>query len=53
MMEVHTTMGLKAHGLGDPEASYDELLSRETRQGTVGAISMGFAKYMDVRFQQR
>ncbi len=35
VMEVHLTLGIKSPGLGDPEAGYDELLTRETRQGVM------------------
>lgn len=51
IMEVHFTMGVKAWGLGDPEAGYDELLTRSTRQGVFGALSMGWARLMDLRYR--
>ncbi|CAD7934553.1 unnamed protein product [Amoebophrya sp. A25] len=53
VMEVHMTLGIKSPGLGDPEAGYDELLTRETRQGVFGAISMSFARFMDLPFRMR
>ncbi|CAD7969722.1 unnamed protein product [Amoebophrya sp. A120] len=51
VMEVHLTLGIKSPGLGDPEAGYDELLTRETRQGVMGAVSMSFARFMDLPFR--
>lgn len=53
VMEVHLTMGIKSPGLGDPEAGYDEVLTRETRQGVFGAISMAFARFMDMPYRNR
>lgn len=52
LMEMHFTLGVKAPGLGDPEAGYDEVLTRETRQGVFGAVSMAFARNMDLRYRR-
>lgn len=52
VMEVHFTLGVKSPGLGDPEAGFDELLTRETRQGVYGAISMSFARFMDLGYRR-
>eukprot|EP00397_Hematodinium_sp_SG-2012_P010807 GEMP01010932.1.p1 GENE.GEMP01010932.1~~GEMP01010932.1.p1 ORF type:complete len:497 (+),score=92.47 GEMP01010932.1:1229-2719(+) len=47
VMEVHTTLGVKSHGRGDPEATYDPVLSKATRQGTIGTLAMAFAEFID------
>lgn len=51
VMEVHLTMGVKAAGLGDPEAGWNQVLTRETRQGVWGSIAMSFARFMDVAWR--
>ncbi|CAJ1340259.1 unnamed protein product, partial [Effrenium voratum] len=39
LMEIHPTLAVKSPGLGDPEAGWVEVLTRSTRQGTLGASS--------------
>merc|ERR1719460_2931012 len=47
MMEAHVTLGVKSAGLGDPEAGWVELISKETRQGTHGTLAMLVARHAE------
>lgn len=42
LMEVHPTLGIKSHGLGDPEGGWVEVLTRHTRQGALGTLAAFF-----------
>eukprot|EP00435_Cladocopium_sp_Y103_P026544 s3234_g6.t1 len=47
LMEIHPTLAIKSPGLGDPEAGWVEVLTRSTRQGTVGSLAMSFLGWAD------
>jgi len=52
MVEVHPTLAVKGHGLGDPEAGWVEVLTRATRQGSMGSLAMFFAEHMNVPYRR-
>eukprot|EP00928_Gymnodinium_smaydae_P008482 TRINITY_DN1308_c0_g1_i2.p1 TRINITY_DN1308_c0_g1~~TRINITY_DN1308_c0_g1_i2.p1 ORF type:complete len:993 (+),score=76.32 TRINITY_DN1308_c0_g1_i2:1423-4401(+) len=52
LMEIHPTLALKSHGLGDPEGGWVEVLTRETRQGSMGTLAMFFAGWMNQPYRR-
>ncbi|CAJ1452252.1 unnamed protein product [Effrenium voratum] len=52
LMEIHPTLAVKSPGLGDPEAGWVEVLTRSTRQGTLGSLAMSFLGWADAPYRQ-
>eukprot|EP00927_Polykrikos_kofoidii_P060684 TRINITY_DN55609_c0_g1_i1.p1 TRINITY_DN55609_c0_g1~~TRINITY_DN55609_c0_g1_i1.p1 ORF type:complete len:1093 (-),score=161.93 TRINITY_DN55609_c0_g1_i1:277-3228(-) len=52
VMEVHPTLALKSHGLGDPEAGWVEVLTRAARQGSIGSLAMFFTSWMNEPYRR-
>ncbi len=46
IMEIHTHLGLKSHGLGDPESGFWRMISKAAKQGTWGSVAMLFAGHL-------
>jgi len=52
LMEIHPTLAVKSPGLGDPEAGWVEVLTRSTRQGTVGSLAMSFIGWANAPYRR-
>lgn len=52
LMEIHPTLALKSHGLGDPEGGWVEVLTRSTRQGSMGTLAAFFTGWMNRPYRQ-
>mmetsp|Transcript_16838 Transcript_16838/g.54377 ORF Transcript_16838/g.54377 Transcript_16838/m.54377 type:complete len:672 (+) Transcript_16838:55-2070(+) len=52
LMEIHPTLAIKSHGLGDPEGGWVEVLTRSTRQGAFGSLAMFWAGWMNAPYRR-
>ena len=52
LMEIHPTLAVKSPGLGDPEAGWVEVLTRSTRQGTLGTLAISFLGWADRPYRE-
>ncbi|CAE7150573.1 ttll6 [Symbiodinium pilosum] len=52
LMEIHPTLAVKSPGLGDPEAGWVEVLTRSTRQGTLGSLAMSFIGWANAPYRR-